>query len=48
MRQCIKKPRLNGIAAKNYPVLAKRPTNSVLSSQLLINSFCGLLNGRKP
>lgn len=37
-----KKPRLKPILAKDYPVPAKRPTNSVLSSQRLIDTFCGL------
>jgi dTDP-4-dehydrorhamnose reductase len=37
-----KKPRLKPILAQDYPVPARRPTNSVLSSQRLINTFCGL------
>lgn len=37
-----KKPRLKPILAQDYPVPAKRPTNSVLSSQRLIDRFCGL------
>ncbi len=37
-----KKPRLKPILAQDYPVPAKRPTNSVLSSQHLIDTFCGL------
>ncbi|SDA50388.1 MULTISPECIES: dTDP-4-dehydrorhamnose reductase [unclassified Janthinobacterium] len=37
-----KKPRLKPILAQDYPVPAKRPTNSVLSSQRLIDTFCGL------
>lgn len=37
-----KKPRLKPILAQDYPVPAKRPTNSVLSSQRLIETFCGL------
>jgi len=37
-----KKPRLKPILAQNYPVPAKRPANSVLSSQRLIDTFCGL------
>ena len=38
----VKKPRLKPILAQDYPVPAKRPTNSVLSSQRLIDTFCGL------
>lgn len=38
----IKKPRLNAIPSNAYPLPAKRPSNSVLSSQRLINTFCGL------
>lgn len=37
-----KKPQLKPILARDYPVPAKRPTNSVLSSQRLIRTFCGL------
>ena len=37
-----KKPRLKPILAQDYPVPAKRPANSVLSSQRLIDTFCGL------
>ena len=37
-----KKPRLKPILAQDYPVPAKRPANSVLSSQRLIETFCGL------
>lgn len=37
-----KKPRLKAILAQDYPVPAKRPANSVLSSQHLIDTFCGL------
>ena len=37
-----KEPRLNAILAKNYRLPAKRPVNSVLSSQRLIDTFCGL------
>ncbi|AQR71505.1 dTDP-4-dehydrorhamnose reductase [Janthinobacterium sp. LM6] len=37
-----KKPRVKPILARDYPVPAKRPNNSVLSSQRLINTFCGL------
>lgn len=36
-----KKPRLKPILAQDYPVPAKRPTNSVLSSKRLISTFCG-------
>ena len=38
----VKKPRLKPILAQDYPVPAKRPANSVLSSQRLIDTFCGL------
>lgn len=37
-----KKPLLKPILAKDYPVPTKRPVNSVLSSQRLIDTFCGL------
>ena len=37
-----KKPKLKPILAQDYPVPAKRPTNSVMSSQRLINTFCSL------
>ncbi|WP_264372866.1 dTDP-4-dehydrorhamnose reductase [Janthinobacterium sp. FT14W] len=37
-----KKPQLKPILAKDYPVPAKRPTNSQLSSRLLMDTFCGL------
>lgn len=37
-----KKPRLKPILAQDYPVPAKRPANSVLSSQRVIDTFCGL------
>ncbi|MGK5008317.1 dTDP-4-dehydrorhamnose reductase [Janthinobacterium sp. MDB2-8] len=37
-----KKPRLKPILAQDYPVPAKRPANSVLSSQRLIDMFCAL------
>lgn len=37
-----KKPRLKEILAQDYPMLAKRPVNSVLSSQRLIHTFCNL------
>ena len=37
-----KKPRLKPILAQDYPVPAKRPVNSVLSSQRLMETFCGL------
>ncbi|PLY39450.1 dTDP-4-dehydrorhamnose reductase [Janthinobacterium sp. ROICE36] len=36
------KPKLKPIQAKDYPVPAKRPTNSVLSSRRLMDTFCGL------
>jgi dTDP-4-dehydrorhamnose reductase len=35
-------PKLQPIPAKDYPVPAQRPTNSVLSSQRLMDTFCGL------
>ncbi|MGK5032351.1 dTDP-4-dehydrorhamnose reductase [Janthinobacterium sp. MDT1-19] len=35
-----KKPRLKTILAQDYPVPAKRPINSVLSSQRLMDTFC--------
>ena len=35
-----KKPRLKPILAQDYPVPAKRPINSVLSSQRLMDTFC--------
>ncbi|NVI83726.1 dTDP-4-dehydrorhamnose reductase [Janthinobacterium sp. BJB401] len=38
----IKKPQLTAIPARDYPVPAQRPTNSLLSSQRLLNTFCGL------
>ncbi|MCC7695085.1 dTDP-4-dehydrorhamnose reductase [Janthinobacterium sp. EB271-G4-7A] len=38
----VKKPKLKPILAQNYPVPAKRPSNSVLSSQHLIDTFCNL------
>lgn len=38
----IKKPQLTPIPARDYPVPAQRPTNSLLSSQRLLNTFCGL------
>lgn len=38
----VKKPRLKAILAQDYPVPARRPANSVLSSQHLIDTFCGL------
>lgn len=37
-----KKPFLKPILSQDYPVPAKRPTNSVLSSQRLIDTFCTL------
>ena len=36
------KPKLQPILAKDYPVPANRPTNSILSSQRLMDTFCGL------
>jgi dTDP-4-dehydrorhamnose reductase len=38
----VKKPKLKPILAQNYPVPAKRPSNSVLLSQRLIDTFCNL------
>ena len=35
------KPKLKPIRAKDSPVPAKRPTNPVLSSQRLMDTFCG-------
>lgn len=35
-----KKPRLKTILAQDYPLPAKRPINSVLSSQRLMDTFC--------
>ena len=37
-----KKPKLKTILAQDYPVPAKRPINSVLSSQRLMDTFCSL------
>lgn len=37
-----KKPRLKPILAQAYPVPARRPANSVLSSERLKKTFCGL------
>lgn len=37
-----KRPLLKAILAKDYPVPAKRPANSALSSQRLIDTFCSL------
>lgn len=37
-----KKPRLRPIRAQDYPLPAKRPTNSRLSSQRLLDTFCDL------
>ncbi|MCX7292081.1 dTDP-4-dehydrorhamnose reductase [Janthinobacterium sp.] len=37
-----KKPQLNPIPAHDYPTPAQRPANSLLSSQRLLNTFCGL------
>src|SRR5471030_1398935 len=37
-----KKPQLKAILAQNYPVPAKRPINSVISSQRLIKTFCDM------
>ncbi|KAB0327119.1 dTDP-4-dehydrorhamnose reductase [Janthinobacterium sp. PLB04] len=37
-----KKPRLRAILAQDYPLPAKRPANSRLSSQRLLDTFCGL------
>ena len=37
-----KKPRLRPILAQAYPVPARRPANSVLSSERLKKAFCGL------
>lgn len=39
-----KKPQLTPILASQYPVPAQRPVNSVLSSQKLMDAFCGLPN----
>ena len=39
-----KKPQLTPILASEYPVPAQRPANSVLSSQKLMETFCGLPN----
>lgn len=38
----INKPKLRPILAKDYPVPAQRPTNSLLSSQRLMDTFCAL------
>ncbi|MDN2707975.1 dTDP-4-dehydrorhamnose reductase [Janthinobacterium sp. SUN118] len=38
----IKKPRLRAILAQDYAAPAKRPANSQLSSQRLLDTFCGL------
>ena len=37
-----KKPRMRPILAQDYPLPAKRPSNSRLSSQRLLDTFCGL------
>ncbi|KKO63671.1 dTDP-4-dehydrorhamnose reductase [Janthinobacterium sp. KBS0711] len=37
-----KKPRLRAILARDYPMPAQRPANSRLSSQRLLDTFCGL------
>lgn len=37
-----KKPQLQAILAQDYPVPARRPVNSVLSSQHLMDTFCTL------
>lgn len=37
-----KKPQLKAILTQDYPVPARRPANSTLSCQLLINTFCNL------
>lgn len=39
-----KKPQLTPIPASAYPVPAQRPVNSALSSQKLMEAFCGLPN----
>lgn len=39
-----KKPQLTPIPASAYPVPAQRPANSALSSQKLMEAFCGLPN----
>lgn len=41
-----KKPQLTPIPASAYPVPAQRPANSALSSQKLIDTFCGLPDWR--
>lgn len=38
----MKKPALRAITSKEYPVPACRPENSVMSSDRLIDTFCGL------
>lgn len=40
----VKKPLVTPIATADYPLPAKRPLNSVLSSEKLMEAFCGLPN----
>lgn len=43
----IKKPLVKPINTEDYPLPAKRPANSVLSSSLLMRTFCGLPSWQK-
>lgn len=40
----LKKPKVTPIATLDYPLPAKRPANSVLSSERFMNTFCSLPN----
>jgi dTDP-4-dehydrorhamnose reductase len=40
----VKKPLVTPIATHDYPLPARRPANSVMSSEKLIRAFCGLPN----
>lgn len=40
----IERPILKAIETQDYPLPARRPSNSVLCCEKLINTFCGLIN----